>query len=93
MRSRAAASVTGLPSIATMRSPWRRTRAAGACEFTLSTAVLCFSVCTDGFRFASVIEPSMLPLTSTTQYRRNAIRRFTPGPARMTAIRFHGGWA
>ncbi len=31
-------------------------------------------------------------MNSTAQNSRNAIRMFTPGPARITTIRFQGAW-
>jgi hypothetical protein len=57
---------------------------------TACTEVVGTSVCTEGLRLASVASPLKLPEARTAQKMTNAIRRLTPGPARITAMRFHG---
>jgi hypothetical protein len=58
---------------------------------TAPTAVVAgFKVCMSGLTPSSVMAPFMLPANSTLQNSTNAISRLTPGPARITTIRFHG---
>ena len=48
------------------------------------------SVGTEGLSWASVSAPLKLPEARIAQKITNAIRRLTPGPARITTMRFHG---
>ena len=79
------------PSAARMRSPGRKAALAGAPFSTSSTEVVVATVCTAGSNLSSRMFPRTLPLSSTAANSTNAIRMFTPGPARITATRFHGG--
>ncbi len=89
----AESTVAGRPSTATSLSPGRRTPYAGGWPASITpTLVVALTVCTDGSRRESSTAPLSVPAESTPQNSTNAIKMFTPGPARITTIRFHGGW-
>ena len=72
--------------------PLFSTPSAGLPDSIASTEVVGTSVLIDGLRLLSVRSPLKLALTRIAQNSTNAISRFIPGPARITTIRFHGGW-
>ena len=80
------------PLTATIWSPGRSAPCAGAPFSIAPTEALVSTVWIEGLRLSSVEAPVRLPDARIAQKIANAISRFTPGPARITAMRFHGAW-
>ena len=82
------------PSIATIRSPGWSTPLAPLPAVTELTARVssAITVCCDGARLPIATSPSTLPDISTAVNSAKAVSRFTPGPARITTMRFHGAF-
>jgi hypothetical protein len=90
IRRIACATILGCPSTARIRSPTCSTPSAGFFGSTRLTEAVEVTVWIEGLRFSNVLAPLRLPENRIAQNKRNAIAMFTPGPARITAIRFHG---